>query len=229
MENWARKNKKKMLVISEDLDWKRFCDESEYMKCVRELDEALTILHKDNTLMKDFVCDLFDKDKKDEYEEFWTELEQKIINQVDQLDLEIEVTSAFHSDEEEASIEYNDIDYKYDKSGNIIFDILDINNNSVTLSLPIQYSLNVYAIYSFYLRDEADYIDMGGTEINSETNFDTKIILELEYNKENPENSKIQKIKLVNDKVFLNYGHIEPDYDRDEEWEQDEICMPDNF
>lgn len=156
-------------------------------------------------------------------------MEQKIINQVDQLDLEIEVTSAFHSDEEEASIEYNDIDYKYDKSGNIIFDILDINNNSVTLSLPIQYSLNVYAIYSFYLRDEADYIDMGGTEINSETNFDTKIILELEYNKENPENSKIQKIKLVNDKVFLNYGHIEPDYDRDEEWEQDEICMPDNF
>ncbi len=229
MENWARKNKKKMLVISEDLDWKRFCDESEYMKCVRELDEALTILHKDNTLMKDFVCDLFDKDKKDEYEEFWTELEQKIINQVDQLDLEIEVTSAFHSDEEEASIEYNDIDYKYDKSGNIIFDILDINNNSVTLSLPIQYSLNVYAIYSFYLRDEADHIDMGGTEINSETNFDTKIILELEYNKENPENSKIQKIKLVNDKVFLNYGHIEPDYDRDEEWEQDEICMSDNF
>ncbi|WP_441317331.1 PIN domain-containing protein [Herbaspirillum seropedicae] len=55
LENWAVKNKREILVVSKDGDWKSFCDQSKHLHLLKDLARALELFQSPDDLVKSIL------------------------------------------------------------------------------------------------------------------------------------------------------------------------------
>lgn len=215
IRDWAISNNKKVLVVSSDNDWASFCEETECMQCVKTLENAFDIFNEDK-LIEEFICDIFYN--KEKYSSFFYDLEGQISSESEKLDLRAEMISSYEF-EEDNTIEYKGYEFCKDNEGYTKFNIIEINDKSIKISIPIAYILEFNGEYSFYTQSEDDYIHLGNASINEQIKHMTKIILDLKYNKDIPEDTTPTIIGLENYKVSISKD-IEPDFEKDD-WENE--------
>lgn len=218
IENWAKENNKKVLVVSKDNGWKNFCTSSEKLTYIDSLDKALSIANKSNKIIQDKIKEILLDDKKSEG--FWQQLEDEISGFVPLFDLYIEAdtNSGFIWEDDFSSIEYKDFEYLEDGEGNLEYYIVELDkaNKEVFISFAVIYELEAFAEFSFYIHDEREKILMGETSKNKIIYVTKNIVVKAAYD-ENAETLDFIEASVDSFDVKAYFDYILPDYDKDED------------
>lgn len=209
LEKWSKENKKKILVISKDSGWARFCEESEWMDIEPDLGAALGSFQEDAETARQFIRDLLIKieDNSDLINK--TGLKKEINHAVINLTPYAEASSDMPFDAEFVEIDFDSFEFtKKDKD--FIFSIIQTGSNKITFSIEINIFSTAYCDFIFYIRDsiDKDYVPMGSKTVVRDFEFQSTVLLTIEGNlsslKKLPDITKIEIIDLP-DSVDFDY------------------------
>jgi hypothetical protein len=214
LENWAAKIETKVVVVSKDNDWKKYCEHSKALYHVDELANALSIFQggAENAIQL-FLEAL----KNDSIEDIDSQIEYGISSQADKIDADCEASSNWYFEPElidisaeiTASVKEQLRDYE----------VVDYENNQLTLQANIEIDLYTQFIVNFKHWDGIDkeYLPMGSATLESTDPTTVSVILTILF-----ENGvvSIDLVELLSHRVTKYFGEIEPDWMDREQYEE---------
>ncbi len=207
LENWAVKEEKKVLVISNDKDWQEYCKDSINLICMKNIEEALSSLYKDENFSKQLLIDIFSD--YDKYETLMNSINEEIMNTSDKLSINLDVDSFYEC--EENYLETDFMDVYFPKPDNIEIIGVDSKNKIFTFSIPSELTFHIDAEYSFYTGDEGDYVELGSNTVSTEYEFKNQLIISIKLNEKDLNRSKIISVDYTNYSLYHSIS-LEPDY-----------------
>ena len=212
LENWAKRNEKKILVVSKDKDWQLFCEKSSYLDCYTDIISSLAELYKNKTVIKDILWNIIISKNSN----ITSKLYDKIVEESLNISFNVDIISSFDVEEEFFSYELESYELSKDKNS---FHIINNNNNIYTLSIGIKLVFHIEGEYTFYWEDDeghrgaitSDYLDEHNVSENSE------ILLEVKFDSAKPKNMEILSVKF-NDTNFYEKFKLEPELDFEEDY-----------
>ena len=109
-------------------------------------------------------------------------------------------------------------------------DIVRVGTQGFAFRVPVCITANVYAEISFSIRDsiDKDYVPMGSTSLEQETEFDAFLLLQVSHFLDDEEDEasvmyEIDNVELLDapssvDVGYIDYSLAEPDYDFEMEY-----------
>jgi hypothetical protein len=224
LESWAIQNKKRILAVSNDGDWKSFADQSEHIDVVDDLGKALSILNEmaEETIpLAKIVLALVSASDPDLTHSLQSLLEYAVEAESPYLEFD----GPMPGEDEGASLSLVDFDIPGLDDQSTEIDIVRVGTQGFAFRVPVHVTANVYAEISFSIRDsiDKDYVPMGSTSVEQETEFEAHLLLEISHflNDEEDETSVIYEIDNVElldapssvDVGYIDYSLADPDYD----------------
>lgn len=211
LENWANKENKKILVISEDKDWQIYCQNNTSLICVKTIEDALSSLYEDQDFVLQLLRDIFSGNEK--YERFMQNVDEEIMNSSDKLSMNLDIMSSLKYDEDYFGFDFQDA--YFPKPDNIEIIDMDSEHNNITISIPVELTFFVEGEYTFYLTDEGEDIKIGDNSYRDELEFDNNLIISMKLNKTNLVESEIIAVDFKN-YILKHSISLEPDFSEDE-------------
>ena len=207
LENWAVKEAKRVLVISNDNDWQEYCKDSTNLICVKTIEEALSSLYKDENFSKQLLIDIFSD--YDKYETLMNSINEEIMNTSDKLSINLDVDGFYEC--EENYLEADFIDVHFPKPDSIEIIDVDSKNKIFTFSIPSELTFHIEAEYGFYTGSEEDYVGFGGNTVSNEYEFKNQLIISIKLNDKDLNRSEIVSVDYTNYSLYHSIS-LEPDY-----------------
>ena len=202
LEEWSRRNKKHVLVVSADRGWQTFAADSERLCCVESLEQALELFQRrDSTraALLEHVAALLDKKRWDGLDEL--------------SDL---LADATWIDDASAQFDY-DIDMeviveKVEFSGDTAAEALraiDYAKGALTVVAGLVAKVQVYADFSFNMEG----VNLGNLSLNVQRAIEFEALLTFK----DPMGAElnVSEMELVHRRQTIYFGHVEPDYSRE--------------
>jgi hypothetical protein len=183
LEEWANQNKTKIIVVTSDNDWKKFCEASERLCVHKDLAGVLELFQLQDA--NDICRYLSDKYKlgglRNVEKTISNFLEYKIyefdicpqastLSGLEEItDVEVKITD----------IEVNGFEFKLLKKPNIIFRPVNFDDDSLTVESRLRVDIRVECNFSFSICDSVskDNLQIGETTVSTQTNLDVKILI----------------------------------------------------
>lgn len=229
LESWAAQNQKRILAVSNDGDWKAFADQSERIDVVNDLGKALSLLNElaeETVPVAKDVLALISASDPNLTQSLRSQLEYAVETEFPYLEFDGPMPG------EDEGVDLALVDFEIpgldDQSTEI--DIVRVGTQGFAFRVPVQVTANVRAEISFSIKDsiDKDYIPMGSTSVEQETEFDAFLLLEISHflDDEEDENSimyEIDNVELLDAPISIDLGYIdyslaEPDYDFEMEY-----------
>ncbi|HSX51157.1 MAG TPA: PIN domain-containing protein [Cellvibrio sp.] len=206
-ENWAKKNKKKVLVVSSDNDWEDFCKNSKRLTLQKNLAQALDLFNKINTphlfaeKLEEFICRSENNHIRNKV------LEYLETTRIDRLQINADSHLDWHLEESTTSIQTL---YLIPK-----IQIIRIEKTHITVELSVNLELEITARFMFTLGDyfENDLKLFGGTTKIAHANHVKKLLVDISTPlRPDPEDLTITNIQSERhwDPIPIDFGKIEP-------------------
>lgn len=236
LERWATENQKRILAVSNDGDWKSFAEQSDHIDVVEDLGKALEILNdlaEETVPLAMNVLGLVAAGDPDLTQSLRSSLEYAVETETPYLEFD----GPMPGEDEGASLSLVDFEILGVDDNSAEIDIVRVGTQGFAFRVPVRVTANVYAEVSFSIRDsvDKDYVPMGSTSVEQETEFDAFLLLEVSHflDDEADEASvmyEIENVELLDAPSFIDVGYIdyslsEPDYDFEMEYmleEQDQ-------
>lgn len=225
LESWAIRNQKRILAVSNDGDWKSFADQSEYIDVADDLGKALSTLNEmaeEETIpLAKNVLGLLGTGDPDLMQSLQSLLEYAVEDESPYLEFD----GPMPGEDEGASLSLVDFEIPGLNDQSTEFDIVRVGAQGFAFRVPVHVTANVHADINFSIRDsiDKDYVPMGSTYVERETEFEAYLLLEISHllNDEEDETSviyEIDNVELLNapfsvDVGYIDYSLAEPDYD----------------
>ncbi|MFT0891244.1 PIN domain-containing protein [Pseudochelatococcus sp. G4_1912] len=226
LECWAIQKQKRILAISNDGDWKSFADQSEYIDVVEDLGKALSILNElaEETIpLAQNVLALLSAPDPDP--DLTGRIQSLLESAVEAESPYIEFDGPMPGEDEGACLSLVDFEITGLDDHSTKIDIVRVGTQGFAFRVPVHITANVHVEISFSIRDsiDKDYVPMGSTSVEQETEFDAFLLLEISHflNDEEDDTSiiyNIDNVELLNspssiDLGYIDYSLAEPDYD----------------
>ncbi|OJT49555.1 PIN domain-containing protein [Pseudomonas moraviensis] len=229
LESWASENDKTMVVVSKDKGWHAYAKESRWLHVVSELPHALSLFQPHTKITK-----IIERLQKDGALENNGELYKRIISALADatanMEPEIQASSFLHYEYENLQLEYHDHQLALNpETDELLINIISIEDNSAVIGIKALVTVNATAsfIFSQYDSIDKDYVGLGGVEVSIDTTYETDVLIYFGGDwTDHEKNVTHEKIEVIGELEFLDFGEVAPDYssDRDEEylweWEQ---------
>ena len=218
LENWGKKNDKKILAVSKDRGWKAFGDGSSQVDVIEDLESALEKFNdgvsKARTTANLFMKQLLDGDKPDTIEKINETLEDEI----PMLSAYAEANSSFYYEEEQVSLVFLDFTFlanSFDE-GNI--HLVRVGRNRIVVWVPINVKIQAFATFSFSIYDsiDKDYVPMGSEDVETEDEIQCELLLTLDDQEDSVELLKVELLSEKNNPT-IDFGFIDPDWGNPDE------------
>lgn len=215
LSEWATANKTKILVVSNDGGWKKFCETDENLECTHDLKSALKKFHEDSK----FVCALLSKGFSSSSEaegKLGSLLYDAIEDALSSFNYELDGASDFVFDYE--VIEVNMIGYELLPSGDAsVFTPIDAGEEHLVMAATANIRASVTGSFTFYVIDsiDKDEINIGSNEFTKEIEVQTDIIIELS-GEDILHNHEVDYIEISPKNVYADFGYISPDFGKPE-------------
>ena len=221
VEAWAKKNKKRVLAVSEDADWAEYCKNCEYIDCIKTLEAALPkfqeIVDRDIESAIETVIDQLKSKSGDVFIVFEQEISKQVegldfeliadtsyiydgyVEQVSLTDFEIEGLSDEYEDDEEKAY-----DYEYEK-------ILSHSETIVSLGFWIQIECLIDCSFSLSIFDSTDKeeINIGTSSAERGHEFKTYGILDIGFERNDANIVPVLKsLNIENPNAAVEFGDI---------------------
>lgn len=211
VEQWAFFEKKNVLAISRDNDWKEFCEKSKVMTFNNDLGKGLSYFHT-SSLASETLSALSIKLGNGTA----TDLIKNISNKLDYIfsdhTPEIEAESTFHWQIEETSILFKSLKFPINKDGEVEFYTINIDNENSEFTIEIDAEIVTELSVDYSLSIDTDSSVF--TSLNKtlkETNI-YELLLKFSGNLSNGiDTIKILDVEITNGLYWwINFGSLEP-------------------
>lgn len=211
LEHWAEEADGYVLAVSNDGDWSRFAEASPRVVCVPALAPALNAFNRDDAFVAARIAANLAAGTA-------TAIQAAIdaaLNAAVEI-FDVEATSQYSYDTEDG---YATID-KWDVT-DARFDVVDSDDDFVTLAFPISVKATFETSFSFSIRDgvDRDYVGIGGTQASTTEEFDVQVVLTIARD-DDDDNPQVVALETDVPSLAVDFGYVEVDYgdDRGDEW-----------
>lgn len=226
LESWAEKNMTKVLVISEDPDWKRYCAHAKKLVFIESLSQCFELFQE---AKPDDICrqlsEKYHEGKLDFIKDAITrELEYKIPD----LSVQIEANSSYSYEDEITDISHEKSEFKIVKKPNIIFRPINFDNDTLVVEAELSVDINIECNFYFTVWDsiDGDDVGIGANTVNKKQNLDVTVLVTLiDESEEFDEYIEVHEVEIITTRITIDFDHIEPDW-RDED---DDYYLQENF
>ncbi|WP_300054892.1 PIN domain-containing protein [uncultured Roseobacter sp.] len=226
LEDWAVENRKKILAVSNDGDWKSFAEKSDHLDVIDDLGKAMSRL---NTLAEEtmpaarsVLRSISNKDK-----DTIDRLETNLVFAVENEAPYIEFDGSMPGEEDGASLSLISYEVEGLEDGTSDIDIVRVGTNTFAFRVPISIKALLYVEISFSIRDsiDKDYVPMGAKSIEQEIEFDAFLLIKCSKFPDVGDDEDDQKMLYEIDDVqllgapssidigYIDYSLAEDDYD----------------
>lgn len=224
---WAEKNGKRILAVSEDGGWKDFAKTSNWIDVEADLSTAMDKLNSqlerrnsDRNIIEQTLLDLdygTDQDKN----ELYLCILNRIENSIYQLNYYPEANSYFGLDYDDFFLTPEEFQFIESPSGENKLQLISEDKGEFTFSTNILVSGTAYATFDFSVRDsvDKDYVPMGASEESAEFEIELKILITLQYTEED-DSIELLDLELIKNSpyepLYIDFGDISPDFGIDD-------------
>lgn len=205
LEAWAAKHDTKMIVVSADGDWRKYCAESQRLIFVPDLPIALSCFHRESASY--FLADLLvESDRLD----LRSLLAEKLSESQDLIDFDVEASSQFNFETEVLGAELTFVEIQKINDKNH-FNIIESSEIEVIAQLHLTVEAEIHVKATFHKWDSVDkeYVPMGSETFYPLEEVDMEAVLTLE---KVGDKFSVQEIELAPTSYVIELGDIEPDW-----------------
>ena len=212
LESWAKERDTKVLVVTNDNDWRRYCAAPTRLVAIDNLVEALGCFQQEEVA---YLCDQLSKSISDGDPHHVSDaIEQAIQEQDWKIQFIPEANSQFHFKEDFPEAELQLIRINGIESGDAL-EPVEYEDGELVARVSVDVSADVTCNFSFEKWDAIDkeYIPMGsGTAVAA-----TEISIELlvTFSGHLPEAPEIVEIEVLEQREQMDFGEIGPDWMND--------------
>lgn len=222
LEGWADENDINIVAVSQDKGWKNYSEDSERIKIVSSLAEALEKFQPHNKVASVIAHirgdSLFDGDNH-----VLEKIEQAIISSIDGFDIWVEASSYMHFEWEDTSASYISHALDNDHVGLVKIRVLSINDEAIVLKVGATVEVEVEASFDFSVRDsiDKDYVGMGGNVCTTTETYHTDILLTLTGDfSQDFDDIEVTEIEVLETIGHADFGEVEPNWRSEHEDEE---------
>ncbi|MEH2245095.1 PIN domain-containing protein [Nostoc sp.] len=220
LETWANKNRTKIIVVTSDNDWKNFCKRSERLLAIDDFAGALGLFQLQDA---DDICRyLSERYEKCELEDVKEVISNALEYRISALDISPEADSAYVYEHESTEITFNEFEFKFLQSPNLIFRPVKFDDESLVVESKLSVDVNVECSFSFSVYDsiDGDDVSMGSSTASIQTNLDVDILVSFigDLDKVGAE-VEVEDVEIEITVPDVDFGMIEPDWMDDEDYD----------
>lgn len=140
-------------------------------------------------------------------------VELKIKEEVEGSFIYAEAETAFYSDYEQANVEFASFDL-VDLDGTVEVEIVKCDGLTIVAKIEATVEVNASASFTFQIKDEGDYITIGGSRSYRSTDFPVDVLLTLD---QLPGGSIVPtEIEVLGVPDTIDFGYVEPEFDEED-------------
>lgn len=212
LEAFAEHAGKLMLVVSADDGWLDFCKQSAWLIHERELGAAMSLFQK----VPSVVCAaLSNQVAEGKVDHLHSAIENELISFVDGMEIYPEASAAFSYEPEVEEKEYQSFEFRDGPA----FKLIDHEeaDEVYVFETVVDVDISVSCSFSFQVRDEGEYISIGGAYATTEATQRMSLVLTI-YGDPKAEIDVVEVEVLDHDK-WVDFGYVEPDYGDDHDYD----------
>lgn len=212
LEAFAKHADKLMLVVSADGGWLDFCKQSDWLVHERELGAAMSLFQK----VPSVVCAALAARIADgQVEHLRSAIERELIDFVDGMEIYPEA-SAWHTyDYDVEEKEYLDFEFREGSALKLVDH--DSNEEIFVFETVVDVSISVSCGFTFQVRDEGEYITVGGTFAT--TKADQRMSLAITICGDPSAEFEIVEVEVIDYDSSVDFGQVDPDYDDEPDYD----------
>ncbi|MEH2404862.1 PIN domain-containing protein [Nostoc sp.] len=220
LETWANKNRTRIIVVTSDNDWKNFCKGSERLLAIDDFAGALGLFQLQDA---DDICRyLSERYEKCELEDVKEVISNALEYRISALDISPEADSAYIYEHESTEITFNEFEFRFLESPNLIFRPVKFDDESLVVESKLSVDVNVECSFSFSVYDsiDRDDVSMGTSSASIQTNLDVNILVSFigDLDKVGAE-VEVEDVEIEITMPDVDFGMIEPDWMDDEDYD----------
>lgn len=217
LETWAKEEKKKILAVSKDGDWKAFSDQSEWIDCIDDLAAAMSKLvsaaeaaeAEARTLLTGIANGTLDALKKT--------LDGELGRAVELETPYVEFDGPMPGEDEGATLALVDYQISGLDSGDTELTIVRVRADGFVMRIPITVTARAFVDIHFSIYDsiDKDYVPMGSTSVERDIEFDAFALVDCTIHRnaigepaQSPE-YEIESAQLVGAPNSVDLGYID--------------------
>lgn len=205
LEGWAAKNKK-VIAVSNDGDWKRFCADSDLIYFVDNLAHALSVFQGDADDAAKLFRAALDEGKLGDLDEY---LLDAMNSQSDKIRVDFEAAANWYYESEliQITVSANEPLIEQVKG----FEVVEYANNTLVIQTTLTVDVTPQFIVSFDLWDSVDreYVGMGSTTVEATEEMDLNLVITTIFE---DGQITIDSAELLPEGIVMDFGEIEPDW-----------------
>lgn len=218
LEEWAKKNNRKVIVVSADNGWRDFCKGHDRLLWMSNLKDVITFFQPEG-----HVADFKRFIKAIGIDSFTFFLEKELIkalvHNIDDSDIDIEANSYHEYEYDDVEASYLSHEYSRFSLDDIATDVISISSDKVVFQLYVNVACNVSAEFSFNIYDsiDKDYVHLGSNHYNVDTEYERSVIIELSgpYSDNDLTKMSLISIDVPGRRIYVDFGEIDIDYGDD--------------
>lgn len=213
LEAMALKSGKKLLVVSKDGDWTRFCKDSSLLVHVDDLGSALSLFHRDASV----ACNVLAlRLQNGTFPALISAIEDAVYRHVERMDFIVEADSDYIFDYEVTDYEIEDIVLRSGLEALPEIEPVDAGDDYLVAKILVTAEIRVECIFNFSVRDGADkdYVPIGSASVsrNRRLNFDVLVTLGDAVS----DAESIDDIEIAGKgRLYLEFGYVKPEWNED--------------
>lgn len=215
LESWATANKTKIVLVSKDAGWERYCRNSSNLLCLNSLDDALNkfITHRK---LKEIVKYINEENLVLNSPYFKNHIQEKIKTATESSYPEVFArgSAIVNGFGEVLSLKYLDHQYVRDSNKNLAIKIVKVLESSIVLKIEAIVNYEVEVNFNFRIKDRYEKVDIHLDEESyvSQEDFNAEILLHLEGDFSRAiAGAEIRKIEVLNEIEVIDLGFVGPD------------------
>jgi hypothetical protein len=208
LDHWAQRNRTYVLVVSRDIDWKRFCDKTNFLYCVDDLAVALGLLQTPNEIAQSMVKRVYDE-LQDMRQALYMLIEESIVACDWQDHIRVDADSQFVFDTDGVFLD-SVRNVRFPKNPDE-YTLTQQTDDSISVAFSAQATIYFSVNFSFFKHDksEQEYLNMGHTTVNKSVEGLINLTLTMPIAL-----GEISQIRVEDDieTIHVNLGEIDPDW-----------------
>ncbi|MGM5049534.1 PIN domain-containing protein [Tardiphaga sp. 604_B6_N1_1] len=213
LEDWAKKNQKKILAITQDKGWIAFASESEWIDTETDLSNALQRFQKHADSAREIVANFLAAIETGDKESERAEIESRVADAVSEISPYAEASAAYNYDNDLVELSFKAMHFVQFGDDQFDFKIVQFGKDEIVARLSVEITAEAQAWFSYFLYDEGDQVRIGESREKVELTFDAGILITLQG--EFPDDYEITDFELVDVPDSVYFGDINPDYNDD--------------
>ncbi|BAU44753.1 PIN domain-containing protein [Leptolyngbya sp. O-77] len=177
LETWANKHQTKVIVVTSDDDWKKFCKDSGRLIVIDDFAGALGLFQLQDA---DDICKyLSEKYEKGELQNVKQAISNALEYQLSDLEIHPEVSSSFLYEQNSIEVSLNGFEFNLFEPPNLIFRPVNFDDDSLVAESKLSVDVNIECSFLFSIHDsiDKDEVPFGSSSANIQTNLDVDILV----------------------------------------------------